>query len=116
MMNRPPTNTVTSWIAFTSISIIGKKVSQTLLIFRWLSMKALFRSSKRSFSYSSRAKDFTTRFPAMFSCAAVFISDSFSRMNTNRGRTRLRSILLISSRIGVITISSIVIFQFTVNR
>ena len=50
MMNRPPTNTVTSWMAFTSSSIIGKKVSHSLLIRRFASMYAAFFSSKRACS------------------------------------------------------------------
>ena len=37
-------------------------------------------------------------------------------MNTNRGRTCLEKNLVMSSRMGVITISSSVSFQFTKNR
>ena len=116
MMNRPPTKTVTSWMALTSSSIMGKKVSHSLLMRRWLSMKAWFFSSKRSFSYSSRAKALTTRLPAMFSWAAVFISLSFSRMKTKRGRTCLEKNLVIKSSTGVITISKSVSFQLTMAR
>ena len=52
----------------------------------------------------------------MFSWAAVFISESFSRMNTNRGRICFDRNRLITIRIGVMTISSSVSFQFTVSR
>ena len=94
----------------------GKKLSQSLLMERLLSMNASLRLSNCSFSYSSRAKALTTRLPAIFSCAAVFISLRRSRMAMNRGRTWDEYSLVISISIGVTITSSSVSFQLTQNR
>ena len=55
----------------------------------------------------------TTRLPAMFSCAAVFISDRRSRIATNLGCTILEYTLVMTISRGVTASSARVSCQLT---
>ena len=67
------------------VSRNGKNFSQTNAAFLFALLYSWLYLSNWLISYSSRANAFTTRLPEMFSSAAVFMRESFSRRSTYIG-------------------------------